>query len=470
MADARPGQDGKWRWRKVGEGWLADPTQLLANPKNWRVHPANQQAAMADALGELGWIDEIKVQAGTDVVFNGHMRVAMAITAGEGVPVSYYDLTDDEVDLALASFDSLGWFALKDQESYTTLLGELSRADNSLTELLNELHLQDEHDLHLQRAHAGGRTEDDDEPVLEDMLPICQEGDLWHLGAHRLLVGDATQPLNWSILLGDQADDDDEPGPPLTEPVALVFTDPPYGVAYTGGTKKRRALAGDDPDQHDTLLAIFGAPFALLNQHRAAESACFCFCADKAGWYLLESARLAGWQVRAGLIWVKQQAQFGALGAQYKYQHEPYYYLVQPKRPPHWSGPANSTTVKQVDRASKNEFHSTQKPVALAEEAILYHTEPGQIVVDLYAGGGSTLIAAEKTGRSARVMELDPHYCDVIIRRWQDYTGEVAVRDDGMTWDELALEAAEAGPDDEEDDDGRAERDPDEAGTPAVYR
>ena len=112
MADARPGQDGKWRWRKVGEGWLADPTQLLANPKNWRVHPANQQAAMADALGELGWIDEIKVQAGTDVVFNGHMRVAMAITAGEGVPVSYYDLTDDEDDLALASFDSLGWFAL----------------------------------------------------------------------------------------------------------------------------------------------------------------------------------------------------------------------------------------------------------------------------------------------------------------------------------------------------------------------
>lgn len=468
----RPGQDGKWKWRKVGEGWIADPTQLLANAKNWRIHPANQQAAMADALGELGWIDEIKVQAGTDVVINGHMRVAMAITESEGVPVSYYDLTDEEVDLALASFDSLGWFALKDQESYATLLGELSRADNSLTDLLNELHLQDEHDLHLQRALAGGRTEDDDEPDADEVFPVCQEGDLWHLGAHRLLVSDATQPLNWSILLADDPDDDDiDPAvAPLTEQVALVFTDPPYGVAYAGGTKRQRSLLGDDPEAHDELLTIFGSPFELLNQHRAAEAACFCFCADKAVWYLMEAARLNGWIVRAGLVWVKQQAQFGALGAQYKHQHEPYYYLVQPKRPPHWSGPTNSTTVKQVDRASKNEYHSTQKPVALAEEAILYHTEPGQIVVDLYAGGGSTLIAAEKTGRCARVMEIDTRYADVIVRRWQDYTGEVAVRDDGMTWDELALEVAEDGAVGEEDDDADSGRAGDEAGSPAVYR
>lgn len=139
------------------------------------------------------------------------------------------------------------------------------------------------------------------------------------------------------------------------------------------------------------------------------------------------AAAAAGWEIRCQIIWNKNQAQFGALTAQYKAKHEPAYYCHKKGKTPRWFGPTNEVTVWDHDRASVNEYHPTQKPVALAERAIGNSSAPGDLVADFFLGSGSTIIAAEQTGRRCYGTELSPAYCDVIVERWQNLTGREAV-------------------------------------------
>jgi len=247
----------------------------------------------------------------------------------------------------------------------------------------------------------------DEDAVPEDVETRCKKGDIWQLGRHRLMCGDSTVISDVERLMdGKKAD--------------MVFTDPPYGVNYEGGhlnKRKREKLAGDD------TTAIYTEIVPIL--------AIFCD-GPIYTWYAgtkpvdLYNAVAAVGEIHALIIWHKVNATYAAMNAQYKQRHEPCLYWKPKGKTLRWVGPTNERTVWEIKRDPSNNFHPTQKPVELAERAINNHDAPK--VLDLFLGSGSTLIACEKTGRTCYGMELSEKYCDVILKRWEDYTGNTAVR------------------------------------------
>lgn len=234
-------------------------------------------------------------------------------------------------------------------------------------------------------------------------------GDLYLLGQHRLLCGDATREADLERLMdGDKA--------------ALVFTDPPYGVDYDGGTKPRERLVGD------TSTDLYAPACLAAAKHSDKRAALYLWHAGVKGIAASSAALAAGYVIRCELVWNKNQAQFGSLSAQYKQKHEPAYYCFKKGQAPRWFGPTNEVTVWDVDRSSKNEFHPTQKPVELAARAMRNSSEKRDLVLDLFLGSGSTLVAAEVAGRRCYGLELSPAYCDVIVARWEKLSGGKAER------------------------------------------
>ena len=225
-------------------------------------------------------------------------------------------------------------------------------------------------------------------------------------GGHRILCGDSTKKEDVERLMdGKKAD--------------MVFTDPPYGVSYDGGhatSKRRDKLIGDES------TSLYEPTCRVAFEYSESNAPLYLWHAGVKG----ISAAAAGYEILAEIIWNKNLAQFGAISAQYKQKHEPCFYCFKKGSSARWNGPTNEVTVWDIDRASKNEFHPTQKPVELATRAMSNHDVAN--VLDLFLGSGSTLIAAEKTGRICYGMEIDPKYVDVIVKRWEDYTGKTAIK------------------------------------------
>jgi DNA modification methylase len=255
-----------------------------------------------------------------------------------------------------------------------------------------------------------GLTNEDAVPDVPEE-PKTRLGDIYQLGNHRLMCGDSTSINAVDELMDGQKAD-------------MVFTDPPYGVDYDGGhaTDKRRTKLENDDKTHMYAGAL---PIAYMASKDGA--ALYLWFADRFAKDVLIALDECNFQVRTWIIWNKNLAQFGAIGAQYKNKHEPCIYAFKKGKAPFWNGPNNEVTVWDVKRHSKNEFHPTQKPVELPVRAMENSSKGGDIVLDLFGGSGSTLIACEKINRHARLMELDPKYCDVIVKRWQDFTGKKAV-------------------------------------------
>ena len=252
---------------------------------------------------------------------------------------------------------------------------------------------------------------EDDVPEIDDTPAITQSGQLFTLGKHRLLCGDSTKAEDVERLMGGEKAD-------------MVFTDPPYGVGYDGGAKKRDKLVGDHLG-----TSVYGDALPHLKQSAANHAALYLWYADAHAAAAAAAAAAAGYEITAQVIWVKNNAQF-VTSAHYKGKHEPCFYGHRKGKVAQWFGPNNEVTVWECDRAQKNEFHPTQKPVPLAVRAIKNSSKNGNVVLDLFLGSGTTLIAAEKLNRRCYGMEIDPKYCDVIIKRYCDYTGadESAVR------------------------------------------
>lgn len=262
----------------------------------------------------------------------------------------------------------------------------------------------------VEQLPAEGNTDPDEIPETPED-PITKPGDLWILGNHRLLCGDSTNIQQVERLMdGKKAD--------------MVFTDPPYGVNYEGGLQdtgnglksaQRRKLVNDDIDLYYDAVVI-------ANQFSSGPV--FMFHADTVPFGLYKGVEAVGGEIVALLIWRKPGG-YGALGASYKPNHEPCL-LWKPKGAKlNYVGPTTETRIWEIDKEKQNKLHPTQKPVAVPERAIANHK--AQVVLDLFGGSGSTLIACERQHRHARLMELDPAYCDVIVKRWEDFTGNTAV-------------------------------------------
>jgi DNA modification methylase len=419
----------------MSAAWFADkieqwPTaKLLPYARNARTHSDEQVAQIAASIAEFGFTNPIL--AGSDgVIVAGHGRLAAAQKLGlEMVPVVVLDHLTPTQRRALVIADNriaenAGWDDTMLRIEIASLQDE--DFDLSLTgfdaDALAELMAGDEPD-------GEGQTDDDAVPEVSE-TPISRPCDVWLLGGHRLLCGDSTVAESYDRLLkGEQVD--------------MVFTDPPYNVNYANSAKdkmrgKDRAILNDNLGDgfYDFLLA------ALTPTVAHCRGGIYVAMSSSELDVLQAAFRAAGGKWSTFIIWAKNTFTLGR--ADYQRQYEPILYGWPEGAQRHWCGDRDQGDVWNIKKPQKNDLHPTMKPVELVERAIRNSSRPGDVVMDPFGGSGTTLIAAEKTGRKARLIELDPKYVDVIVRRWQDWTGQQATREaDGVPFDELAPEVTQ---------------------------
>ncbi len=441
-----------WRTRIVGSGEAA-PDQLLANPRNWRVHPRAQQRALAGALDEVGWVAQVLVNQRTGHVVDGHLRVELAISRGEpSVPVTYVDLSEEEERLVLATLDPLVAMAEADRSVLEELLRDLAVDDAGLRGLLDGL--ADQYKL---AVHGGAGDPDALPPEPDDADVYVQPGDLWQLGEHRLLCGDATNPQDVARLLDGATP-------------RLLATDPPYGVELDPTWRDRAGHNGlgpaeppymlrdgamDHPAADDATAAPHGGHgrtrghrnTSLSGDTRIDWSDAFALVPSLEVGYVwhagVHAAAVAQGLVRVGFEIVEQviwdKGLFAMSRSWYHWAHEPCWVVRKPGVPHLFIGERDQATVwrapspKMIMSGSTEEKidHPTQKPVVLFETPIRNHLRAGEAVYEPFSGSGSCLIAAERLGRRCYAMELDPKYVQLAKERWERSTGREAVQVDG---------------------------------------
>lgn len=426
---------------------LVDIDSIVPHPENPN---EGDVGAICDLIVHNGWFGQTMVQirdGEPDRIFVGEHRwraLRMLQTQGGVVrddgtdtPLDYPALQARAAALDLPALPPAGkcWvqrYAVSDRVARRHMLADNEATRKALTDkaqlarLLQECISDgglpgtafDEDDLNTMLADlaadaARSNPRASDEAPEPPEVPVTKPGDLIVLGDHRLLCGDSRDPDSFARLLGDERAD-------------MVWTDPPYGVEYEGGqnpdsNEKRERLAGDDGTAACTesmpLIAKWSTDAAPLY---------LWFAGTRGSSSIYAAVEGAGYRVAALIVWHKLNAHYGAFMARYMPKHEPCIYAVRAPAP--WFGPTNEVTVWEHDQPARNEYHPTQKPIILAERAIRNSSEVGALVLDPFAGSGTTLMACEQEGRRARVIELDPAYCDVIIERWEQHTGRKAER------------------------------------------
>ena len=399
-----------WRNRIVGNGEEA-PDQLLANPGNWRIHPAAQQGALASVLDDVGWVKRVLVNRRTGHIVDGHLRVELALSRQEpSVPVAYVDLSEAEEAPVLASLDPLSAMAVADPAKLRELLDGVTISNDDLMAMLAEIMPKD----------PAGKTDPDDVPEVP-VEPYVKPGELWLLGDHRLLCGDAQDPKAWHRLLDGARLD-------------CVWTDPPYGVDVVGGgrqySKEARRTAGGltiAGDTVDSLAELLGSAFQhLVDALRPGGAAYIAHPQGPLAALSLAALGALPFHLSTTLVWVKNSL---VLSRQdYHNRHEPIYYGWREGAAHAWYSDRKQSSVFEVDRPSRSELHPTMKPVALVSAMLANSTREGDRVGDPFAGSGTTIIAAEQAGLRCYALELDPKYAQVAIERWQAFTGQRATR------------------------------------------
>lgn len=398
--------EAPWRNRIVGTGEEA-PDQLVANPMNWRTHPGNQRDALRGSLASVGWVQQVLVNKRTGHVVDGHARVEEALSRGEAtVPVLYVDLSPEEEALVLATLDPISAMANTDDAKLRELLAGITVDDEGLAAMLGKLSPPEP---------KIGLTDPDDVPELGESS--IKPGDLFALGDHRLLCGDATKPEAYARLLGERR-------------IAAVFTDPPWNVAIGQDTnprhRQRKGLINDDMPAADfrTFLDAFAA--AIVPR---LDGDLYCVL-GASEWPTLDLAlRGAGLHWSATVIWVKDLFVLGR--SKYHRRYEPIWYGWPTGRKSSFGTDRSLDDVWEIPRPKRSEEHPTMKPVELVERAIANSSKAGDLILDPFLGSGTTLIAAEKTGRVGYGMEIDPRYVAVTIERWERFTGQTAMQVDG---------------------------------------
>jgi DNA modification methylase len=381
-------------------------TTIKSNPNNPRVIRDEKFKKLVKSIEEFPKMMALRPMVVNEdmVVLGGNMRLKALKELGyKEVPNDWVksakDLTEDEIRRFIIA-DNVG-FGEHDWEMLANEWDVEELSDWGLDipgfEIAEEL-----------------EAEEDDFEVPDEITTDIVLGDLIEIGEHRLLCGDSTDSDQVAKLMNGQKAD-------------MVFTDPPYGVDYQGGALTKRTKL--DNDQKNTNIYEDVIPMIYL------------FSIDKAPIYIWHAAGYADmashlWdnnlEIRSQIIWNKNMAQFGALSAQYKQKHEPCFYCYKKGQSPNWYGPTNEVTVWDIKRESKNEYHPTQKPIELPERALNNSSKINDIVLDLFGGSGSTMVAAQQLKRKARLMELDPKYCQVIVDRMRKLDKSLVIKRNGQ--------------------------------------
>ena len=405
---------------------LIPTADLIPYARNSRTHSDAQVTKIASSIKEFGFINPV-VTDGKNGIVAGHGRVLAASKLGlKEVPcVEAAHLTEAQKRAYVIADNRMALDAGWDIDLLKVELGDLQglNFDLALTgfdpgEIENFLAEKTE-----------GLTDEDAVPDVP-AVPITVLGDVWVMGKHRLMCGDSTSiDAVEKLMAGRKAD--------------MVFTDPPYGMSYGGGrasgsTKKGALVKAhgmilNDDLQGDSLIELVRDALATsiaATKNGAPLYACFTWRTYAEFEAALEQL---GREVKACIVWDKKSIGLG--NSHYRPQHEFIFYCGG-----QWHGDKSQSDVWSLSRGATGAYvHPTQKPVELIERALNNSSKSGDVVIDCFGGSGSTLIACEKTARESRLMELDPKYCDVIIKRWQEFTGKDAIHEaSGKTFKELA--------------------------------
>ena len=385
--------------------------ELKNDPANARKHSPRNLKAIRDSLDVFGQQKPIVVDSRGVVI------------AGNGTLEAARELGWDEIDVAVTDLDPAHAQAFGIADNRTAELAEwdtdvlaqlLEGMDSDLADILSidDLELPDS----IDGGEQGEGLTDPDEVPEPPEEPITQTGDLWLLGEHRLLCGDSTSAEDVGRLMdGEKAD--------------MLLSDPPYGVSYVGKTKESLTIKNDQLDESSLTEFIRNA---FNNAEAICRSGAYWFATVPPGPLHLLFAE--DWKrrgiLRQIMVWAKDSLVLGH--SEYHYQHEPILFgWIAGDR--HKNSDRTRTTLWEYDRPKASREHPTMKPVPLWAQAVTDGSRRGEVVYDPFLGSGTTLIAAEQLGRKCYGMEIDPQYCDVIVKRWEDFTGQTATRENERT-------------------------------------
>lgn len=372
--------------------------------KPYENNPRDNEAgvdAVANSIDEFGWQQPIVVDK-NNVIIVGHTRYKAAKKLGlKEVPVKVATgLTPEQVKA----------YRLADNKT-----GELTDWDNDLLndELSDILDIDMGDfgfDLDLDNDDENEEAQEDDFDEEPPENPNSKLGQIYQLGRHRLMCGDSTKPEDVKKLVGGVQCD-------------LLLTDPPYNVAYEGKQKSKMTIKNDRQEDGDFYKFLFDA-FTAAKENMKQGAAFYIWYASAEAANFNNAANDAGLSVREELIWEKNNLVMGR--QDYQWKHEPCLYGWAEGGSHAWYSDRKQTTVMHFDKPQRSDLHPTMKPIALFDYQIKNSTKSGDTVLDLFGGSGTTIMACEQDGRNACVMEFDPKYVDVIIKRWEDFTGKKA--------------------------------------------
>lgn len=384
-------------------------SDLRPDPDNWRKHPPQQRAALQGILREIGYADALLARETPSglMLIDGHLRADLDPDAE--VPVLVVDLDEDEAHKLMATLDPLAAMAETDQAALESLLQRISTEEEAVSDLLASL----------ATAEEATPPKEDPGPQIDRAEELQQAwgteyGQLWQIGRHRLLCGDATSEADVERLMGG-------------EKAVLMATDPPYLVDYQGGnhpeswSNKPEVKDKHWDDYHEGEGSEFFYQFLDVARKvaLASNTAIYQWHAHRRQVLVEEAWHRAGLLVHQQIIWVKARPVLTR--SHYMWQHEPCFYGWVEGYPPKRRPPNNATTVWQIDQQGESDgIHPTQKPRTLFTWPIEYHTEDGDVCYEPFSGSGTCLVAAEQLGRTCYALEIEPKYVAVTLQRMAD--------------------------------------------------
>ena len=384
---------------------------LIPYARNSRTHSAEQVAQVAASIREFGFTNPVLID-GEGGIIAGHGRVMAARQLGLAeVPcIRLAHLSEAQRRAYVIADNKLALNAGWDEEMLALEFKDLSDMGFDLSLTGFDLGDIDEMLADLDAGSGEGQGDADAAPEPRPEA-ISKPGDVWVLGKHRVMCGDSTSIDAATVLMGGGMAD-------------LLITDPPYNVAYEGKTEEALTIQNDamsDADFRQFLRDCYATADAFMRPGAAF----YIWYADVETYNFVGAAKDIGWKLSQILVWKKNSLVLGR--KDYHFIHEPCLYGWKDGAAHYWGSDRAQTTVLDFNRPQRNGEHPTMKPIDLIQYQVENSSKRGWTVLDLFGGSGSTLIACEKTGRQARLMELDPIYVDVIVRRWQNFTGQRAI-------------------------------------------
>lgn len=388
--------------------------KAVSELKEYEYNPRNNDGAVqavADSIEQFGFKVPIIIDS-AGIIIAGHTRKKAAERLGlASVPcIVADDLTPEQIKAFRLADNKTGEIAEWDFDLLEKELAELTAFDVDMSLFGFDESLFDSFDI--DTALEADEEFDVEKEIAEIDEPITREGDIWVLGNHRLICGDSTKSETIKKLMdGKEAD--------------LLLTDPPYNVSYEGGTQDKLTIQNDN--MSDTAFYEFlKAAFTTADTVMREGAGFYIWHADSEGLNFRKACNYAGWKVRQCLIWAKNSI---VLGRQdYQWKHEPCLYGWKSGAAHYFIDDRTQSTVLEYNKPLRNGEHPTMKPLSMISRLVHNSSKKGEIVLDTFGGSGTTLVACDELDRVCYMCELDPKYCDVIIKRWETLTGEKAVR------------------------------------------